>query len=660
MRKNNWIRKMLASIMAVSVLVGVQPEIGSFYEGRVIKTVKAATELKGKGTEKEPYEISTADEFVNMIKALPGTSLAKVDTVYYKQTQDIKLDEYSGVGSDKMFHGVYDGQGYSITAEISVENSDNGVSIFPYLYGTIYNLGIKGSIRITKGGDVPVGGICRSVRDGGRIINCWCNSRLKSTGGEVGAIAASTEAKGIIQNCYYKGKLNAKENFGITRAKNGAKVTDAYYWLESESSDVSKSTGTGNTYKASGEKAVSFDVNQFNKAVESAQKTYTEYTLCKYQRCYEGDFVFEKIKTVPSETATQNATTAPTQNATTVPTQNATIAPTQNTTTAPTQNATATPTPKASATPTPKATVTPTPKNSATPNPTVASATPKVSLNPTIAPSLIATQIPTATQVPNPVSTPEIANTSKPATASAVTPDVIVDGEVLPNGEVFVANDIRNAKVTMEQKYSYTGYSVGAEYSVEMNGKKLEEGQDFTISYENNIDVGTASLVITGIGMYTGVKKEPFSIVKSITMLQITNISSKNYTGKPIVPKVVIADGKYVLKLDVDYKITVENNINLGKAKVKLEGIGNYDGTITKTFTIKKATLKSAKISIVKAVIKKRKSKISFKVKIGKVTLKNKVDYTLTYKINKKKTRVTVVVKAKKRYTGTKKIVLKI
>ena len=195
---------------------------------------------------------------------------------------------------------------------------------------------------------------------------------------------------------------------------------------------------------------------------------------------------------------------------------------------------------------------------------------------------------------------------------------------------------------------------------MEINGVELREGHDYTVSYENNTEIGTASLVITGIGMYTGTRKEEFYIVKSISMLQIGKISSVNYSGKAIVPNVVIVDGEYVLKENEDYKITVKNNINPGKAKVMIEGIGNYNGTVTKTFTINKINIKNVKISITKAVVTKRKSKVSFKVKLGKVTLKNKVDYTLTYKLNKKKNKVTVVIKSKNIYTGTKKVVLKL
>ncbi|MBQ3782618.1 MAG: hypothetical protein II838_04120 [Lachnospiraceae bacterium] len=659
MKRKNLVKRLISAAVALTLLTGFQSDLTAIYSSGKMDCVKAATQLKGSGTENEPYLISSADDFITMINGLPTEETKNVTPCYYRQTQDISISGYSGVGADKMFYGTYDGQGYSIYTEVSVKDSSSGVSIFPYVFGTIYNLGIKGSIRITEKKDVSVGGICRSVRDGGKIINCWCSSRLKSEGGEVGAISASAEANATIQNCYYKGKITASDNYAITRAKNGAKIVDCYYMLDTGSSDVSDNQGTSNSYKASGEKTEKFELTKLNNAVATAQKTYTKYTLCKYQKCDNGDFAFEKIKAAATATPTQKPTASPTAKASATPTIKVTATPTAKASATPTIKVTATPTAKASATPTPKVTVTPTAKASATP-------TPKVSLQPTISPGVAVSLAPTVTTSPDAKSTanaspsPGGTNSAQTATSAAVVPDVIIDGEEMPNGNVFVANDIGNAKVTMEQKYIYTGYSVGAEYSVEMNGKKLEEGQDYIVSYENNIEVGIANLVITGIGIYTGTKKVAFFIVKSISMLQLSTINSVTYSGKEIVPNVVIVDGKYVLKQNADYKLTVTNNINPGKAKVKITGIGKYTGTITKTFTIKKINIKNVKISITKAIITKQKTRITFKVKNGKVTLKNKVDYTLTYKLNKKKNKVTVVIKAKNNYTGTKKITLKI
>lgn len=56
------------------------------------------------------------------------------------------------------------------------------------------------------------------------------------------------------------------------------------------------------------------------------------------------------------------------------------------------------------------------------------------------------------------------------------------------------------------------------------------------------------------------------------------------YTGKEICPGVVIED----LEENLDYTVTYKDNINPGKASVVINGIGDYKGSITKTFIIYK------------------------------------------------------------------------
>ncbi len=62
------------------------------------------------------------------------------------------------------------------------------------------------------------------------------------------------------------------------------------------------------------------------------------------------------------------------------------------------------------------------------------------------------------------------------------------------------------------------------------------------------------------------------------------------YTGKQISPVVnVVANGETLVN-DKDYQITLGSNTNVGTASVTIKGIGQYHGTITKTFNIVKAT----------------------------------------------------------------------
>lgn len=80
---------------------------------------------------------------------------------------------------------------------------------------------------------------------------------------------------------------------------------------------------------------------------------------------------------------------------------------------------------------------------------------------------------------------------------------------------------------------------------------------------------------------------------KSIRNSDITvtiNTNDKEYTGSKIRTSVKLYDGTKKLKINKDYKVTYENNKNIGKAKVTVKGIGKYKGKITKKFYIKPKT----------------------------------------------------------------------
>lgn len=71
-----------------------------------------------------------------------------------------------------------------------------------------------------------------------------------------------------------------------------------------------------------------------------------------------------------------------------------------------------------------------------------------------------------------------------------------------------------------------------------------------------------------------------------ITQTKIYKIKNKVYTGKTQTQNPVIMNGSYKLKLNTDYTLTYKNNIKIGLAKIMIKGIGNYSGTVTKTFHI--------------------------------------------------------------------------
>ena len=80
-----------------------------------------------------------------------------------------------------------------------------------------------------------------------------------------------------------------------------------------------------------------------------------------------------------------------------------------------------------------------------------------------------------------------------------------------------------------------------------------------------------------------------FSLTK--TEITIDPVSSRVYTGSEITPLPVVRNNGTVLQNGIDYTLTYANNINIGIATITVTGKGNYEGTITTTFEITKATM---------------------------------------------------------------------
>lgn len=142
------------------------------------------------------------------------------------------------------------------------------------------------------------------------------------------------------------------------------------------------------------------------------------------------------------------------------------------------------------------------------------------------------------------------------------------------------------------------------------SGKKcLVYGQDYTVSYESHHAVGTAYLVVHGIGSYAGSKRIAFKIMgiafnsKNITVDDDAFQEALTYTGKPLEQQagLFLASGHKALVKDRDYTVSYKNNTNKGTATVIYTGNpkAGYSGTIRKTFKIDGAQL--ANLTVVSA-----------------------------------------------------------
>lgn len=221
---------------------------------------------------------------------------------------------------------------------------------------------------------------------------------------------------------------------------------------------------------------------------------------------------------------------------------------------------------------------------------------------------------------------------------------------------------VTNCKVSGLTTKTYTGKAQTQSITVKYRNKTLKNGKDYTVSYQNNINAGTAYVIIKGKGSYSGTVKRSFTIKPAIIYKQCTfyKIASQYYTGSQIKPVPKIKNGTTTLKNGTDFTLTYQNNVNKGTAKVYIKGKGNYSGSCSLTFSITARPVSTLKITVPSATYNGKAQKPAVTVKYNNYKFKNGTDYTLSYKNNTKIGTATVTVKGKGKLSGTKSVTFKI
>ena len=163
---------------------------------------------------------------------------------------------------------------------------------------------------------------------------------------------------------------------------------------------------------------------------------------------------------------------------------------------------------------------------------------------------------------------------------------------------------VHEEDVTLEyEEAEYTGEPITPGVTVVKAGKALRENTDYAVVYEDNRNIGTAKVRVSGVGEYVGSCVRNFEIIPIdiaragiVTVLESENAhfvgTDENeepifaYTGSPILPGVqVMFDGR-LLTEGTDYTISVKNNIDPGKADIEITGTGIYRGSFHSKFEI--------------------------------------------------------------------------
>ncbi len=214
---------------------------------------------------------------------------------------------------------------------------------------------------------------------------------------------------------------------------------------------------------------------------------------------------------------------------------------------------------------------------------------------------------------------------------------------------------------------SYTGKEITPDIVLYDDDIQLVKGTDYDLTYENNINVGTATIIVTFKGNYSGERRINFDIIaKALTQddITISPIENQTYTGEPITPKPTVSFGDVTLVENTDYELTYTDNTSAGTAAVTVNFKGNYSGTATTNFVIEAKDLTNDD-SLTSSVIPSQTytgEPITPKpeIKYGDKVLEEVKDYDLVYENNTGVGEAKVKVEFKGDYTGEKEYTFEI
>lgn len=171
--------------------------------------------------------------------------------------------------------------------------------------------------------------------------------------------------------------------------------------------------------------------------------------------------------------------------------------------------------------------------------------------------------------------------------SSTITAFASEGGTISPLGETIVMNG-------NSQTYTITpnkGYCIE---DVLIDGERIQDNNDYKANYV--VNGKSASYTFKDISKNHTISAA-FVRAGKVTSAALKT-TSYVYDGKAKTPAVTVKDENGItLTKNRDYTVRYANNVKVGTATVTIQGIGNFKGTLKKTFTIKKV---SQKISVPK------------------------------------------------------------
>lgn len=166
--------------------------------------------------------------------------------------------------------------------------------------------------------------------------------------------------------------------------------------------------------------------------------------------------------------------------------------------------------------------------------------------------------------------------------------------------EYATKNNIKYTTLVIDpiENQIYTGREIEPEVNASANNRRLTRDSEFTVSYKDNINVGTAKVIAKGLGDFKHLAATAQFAITPKPSENIRVISgSSSYRPKGVKPQLYVYSGATLLVEGKDFEI-IENALltDAGEYNIALSLMGNYYGIINITYEVSRRSIKRADI----------------------------------------------------------------
>lgn len=198
-------------------------------------------------------------------------------------------------------------------------------------------------------------------------------------------------------------------------------------------------------------------------------------------------------------------------------------------------------------------------------------------------------------------------------------------------------NNIKYTTLVIDpiENQKYTGQAIEPEIKASANNIKLTQDSEYSVSYKDNINAGSAKAIVKGLGDFKHLAASAkFTILpQGIENIHVLN-DSPTYSPDGVKPKIYVYNGTQKLVEGQDYELMNNSVLSAaGEYNIAVSLIGNYDGVINLTYKVAKRSIKQTQITLGDTV----------KVVYDGVQLEEGKDFIVTRETDEKGKLVTTV-----------------